>query len=457
MIIFNYATAPTSSLPDSEIRDFRKVVLLTHVSHRWRKILIDYGPIWSDVHIYGQNIDMLSAQIERCKGAPLFVYIRTPSGNTGALRYLKPQNVREAANLIRGHRDQVTRLKVRLRCRFFQQFLGFEWPILEELDLNDICHLNLGLHGASCDGGLPRLRYLTIQGGFNWAMKVAKNLTTLKLQGPMDLQLAAFAEFLRANTSLESLSLIHLDALGSPGRREEPINLPHLNALLVHHAKCECVLALLTLPSLGSLAVSSTGGQSFWSDSPWSGFVSRLSITSLKAQYYSPSYGSITVVGSNGLDPQPLYLKEFSHTTATTALFRLLSNPSLSSVTSFSFVDNMPEGFMSRQQISVICGLLDHLSRVECMRLCPSGLAIEVVRRLGDDSELCPGLRGFEIMVTDRARDVIEDLVYEVLEARSGSGDGWQMRATRYSYLEGLPLMESRTKMVWEKATPRNV
>ena len=447
LIIFDFATAPTSpSNPD--VHDFRQAVRLTHVSYRWREILLDHGPMWSDIHICGQDIDMLSTRIERCKHASLFVSIKNPRAPTTTSSYSELQeNVWEAAKLIRDRRNQVTRLEVRLECGFFQRFLGFEWPALEELVWNDTCLLHSSLHGGSYDKGLPKLRYLTIKGGFDWTMKVAKNLTTLKLQGPLVLELAVFAELLRMNTSLESLNLSHLNAQESPGhRREEPINLPHLDTLSVFNATCGCALTLLTLPSLKTLVVSSSNlGRSFWSDSPWSDFVNRLSITSLEAWCSPPSNENIRVVGSNGPDTLPLYLKDSSSKTTIVALFRSLSNPSLSSVTSFSFINNMPEGVMSPEQISVTCDLLKHLSRVECMRLCPSGLVVEALRRLRDDSGLCPELRKLDIMVSAEALWRVMNLVDEVLEAwsgegdevlkaRSGKGDGWEKRITKYEY-----------------------
>ena len=336
-------------------------------------------------------------------------------------------------------------------CRYFQKFLGFEWPNLEE---SDTCPEYLIPHGCSYnDGGLPRLRHLSIVGGFNWPITGVKHITTLELRGPVDLKLAIFAEFFRMNTSLESLNLINVHTWASPSHHQEnTISLPHLNELSIcdEGATCGRALALLTLPSLKSLSVFSAG-QSFRSDSPWSEFCSRLPISSLEAQYGPPSGGSITMAGSDGLGAQSLYFRECSFKATGTVLFRSLSSPSLSSVTSFSFIKDMPEKVMTLGQNLAICDLLKHLSRVESIHLCPTLLAIRVLRKLRDDSELCPRLRELGVMIAEKYRARVVNLVDGMLRIRGGGG-GWEVRIAKCPHPIGPQRGgELRTQLVWKK------
>lgn len=391
---------------------------------------------------------MLDTQIKRCKGASLLVTIEAPLLDGQLPRYRKfRENIQGIADLIRERRNQVTYLKVRLDRRSFQQWLGFEWTNTRVL--------NLDLQGGSCDGGLPRLRDLSIRGGFGWPMTVVKHLTILKLTGPMDLELAVFAEFLRRNTSLESLALMNLNVLGSPGRhQEERIKLPHLNQLSVSHAKCGCALALLDLPSLKSLAVFSILGQIFWSEPHWSRFYNRLPITSLEARCHF-SHRHVTVVGVSGQDTKSLHLEELSYTNAETSLFRSLSGSSLSSVTSFSFIKNMPEGIMPWTQVSAICDLLRHLPRVERMHICPSRLAVQVLQRLRDNPQLCPRLEELGAVVTGATLCTAVKLVDGMPKGQAGGGDGWKLRTMNYLDPPDLRGVEPRIVVVWGKANPK--
>ena len=117
------------------------------------------------------------------------------------------------------------------------------------------------------------------------------------------------------------------------------------------------------------------------------------------------------MAGSSGLDTQPLHFTEFSPATQGTALFGSLSNASLSSVTSVSLVRSMPEGGVSSSLTAAICSLLEGLPRVERMHLCPSGLALEVLRRLNESLELCPELRKLRVAVTAKTHRMITELV----------------------------------------------
>ena len=429
LTIFDLATASDPFKPTAH--NFHRVVLLTHVSRRWMKILLSCGTIWSNIHIYGQNFDTLNTQVERCQQASLYVSIRVPSqGTTEPLRFSELQkNVQAAADLIRERRDQVTRLHVRMECRSFQQLLGCEWPRLKAFVLVDDCSLGSSSHGGGYVGGLPRLKVLSIDGGSNWPMKLATHITTFKLQGPIKLELVTLAEFFRGNALLESLELTNLNVrVPSRYQEEEAIELPHLKRLLIRDATCGCVLALLNLPSLHHLRVSSRTRRNPWSDPHWSGFYSRLSITRLDAQYHASLRERITVVGSNGSDTRSFRLTEFSPNILGTALLKSLSGTSLSSVTSVSLIKDMPDGSVSSALITAICDLLEHLPRVECMRLSPTRLAIGVLGKLRGSPELCPELRELEVTVTDEACEEVVKLVGEMLKVRAGGSAGKKMR-----------------------------
>jgi hypothetical protein len=327
--------------------------------------------------------------------------------------------------LIRKRRDQVERLEVHMNCRTFLQHLGCEWSNLKEFVWVDTCPVDSSPHGPThprpANGGLPRLKNLSVRGGFRWPMNVAIQLTTFKLTGPINLESSDLTDFLRRNTSLESLELNNLNvSRPSKSKREEPIELLYLTKLAVRNATFGCVLSLLNLPSLKQLWVSSDGERNLWSDTDWSELCPRLAITNLEAQYFAPPYERIEVLGSKGLDTQSLRFTEFSLQTQGYALFESLANASLSSVTSLSLINGMPEQDPS-PLTNEICALIEHFPRVERLRLCPSHLALEVVLCLRDGSGLCPELRELQVTVTPMCWMSIFRAVFQVVKDRGGT------------------------------------
>lgn len=445
-------------LPDETLRaifDYaatRDLVSLTHVCFRWRDILLHYPRIWSDIHAYGRDPRMVDAQIKRCGNEPLLISIGMP------WRFLNPRrrprvrkNIEEVAKLIRKNRDQVTRLCVHLNCQAFREWIGCEWPNLKEFTWTDTCH-EWTARGSGSRGGLLRIRDLYVKGGFCWSLKTFKHLTTLKLTGLVDVKLEDFTEILQRNTLLKDLELAYVNVRGSPNlNREGLIKLPHLKKLKIRDDDKTCgnAFVLLNLPSLESLSVRSLAGQSFSPHSPWSRFCRPLVITSLESEYRRvPSSREITVVGSNKLGTRCLHFKEHSLDMDVPTFFRSLSNPWLSSVTRFFFIRGMPDGVMAPGQISAICDLLTHLSRVEYMRLRPSQLAVEVVQRLRGDPKLCPRLGELQMTVSGTLQATVS-VVEEMLKDRTGRGEHWEMVAKEPTSLpSGVKL---KTPVVWKR------
>ena len=255
-------------------------------------------------------------------------------------------------------------------------------------------------------------------------MNVATHLKMFELQGPMNLNLPTLVKFFRRNTSLESLELNDLDIWGPPAScREKPIELLHLTKLSVHNATCGSMLSLLNLPPLKRLWVFSLEGRNPWSDYNWSEHCSRLSLATLEAQCLA-SPERIAVIGSVGLDTGSLRFTEFSPATQGTTLFESFSNASLPSITSLFLIKDMPEGGAPPSLTTTICDLLERLPRMERMRPCPSGLTVEVMRRLSNDSELYPELGELEVTVTDETYLAVVELGAEVVKVRAGGGDG---------------------------------
>lgn len=436
--IFDFATGP----PNSRTPNFGRVVSLTHVSRLWKEILLNDGRLWSNVHILGQSLHAVAIQIARCRRAPLSVFIEVPSRcirKPSRYSHLRA-NIQGAAQLIQERRGQVKRLEAHMDCQAFPQQLGCEWPSLGEFVWVDTCPLASSLHEhvhvGPVNGVLPRLKDLTIESGIcGWPMNIATQLTTFKLKGPVYLKPSALIDFLRRNTSLQSLELHTLDVpILSQDRREEPIELAHLTKLSVRDADCGHILALLNLSSLKRLWVSSYQGRNPWLDCGWSEPCTRLLITTLKARYCTfpdNTYKSITVEGYSGLDTQALRFTEPSPGLLCATMFRALANGSLHSVTSLSLIDNMPEGGASPPTVE-ICALLGHLPRVVFMRLRPSDLALGVARCLRDDSESCPELRELEVTVTGRTCKSVSELAVEMVKARAGGGAGGKMRKVVY-------------------------
>lgn len=409
--IFYFVTASTST------DNFPRAVSLTHVSRRWRKILLNCGGIWSNIHICHQDFNQVDTQIKRCQRAQLMVSIESPLELSFYSQFL--QNVHGAAVLIRERRDQVTLLQAYMDCGLFYRLFGYEWPNLKEFTLTDSCSSGSSFHEGRyvypLHSGPPKLKVLLVEGSPNWPMNVVTSLTIFRLKGTKTLKLETLAKFFRRNTSLETLELINLDVWKpSNWHRIEPIVLPHLVKLSVRDATCGCALALLRLPSLEQLRISSIRGQDPWTYSPWSEFCSRLHTVSLEAHHRSSSRNGITVTGwSKGMDTRSfLRFTEFNSLDHLgTALFGSLSRASLSSVTSVSFIKHMPDGCRSPSLIAAICNLLEHLPQVERMHLRPSRLVIGVVRRLSGDQKLCPGLRELGIKATESACKTVLSLV----------------------------------------------
>lgn len=457
-MIFNYATAPTP--PDRTTRNFHRVVLLTHVYHQWRNILLSYAPIWSNIYIHGQHLDRLKTQIKRCRQVSLSVFIEVPSRNGMEFsRHLElTNNIWVATNLIRERRNQVIHLRARMGCLTFQRHLRCEWPKLKALDFIDTCSQDSEFHQNGnkdpTQSNLSRLETLSIYGRYNWPVKVATNLTTLKLMGFMELELTTLTEFFRRNTTLESLELANMTVRESPSyHREEPIELPHLVKLSVRGATCGSALALLNLSSVKHLWVS-LGERVPWSDSLWPEICSRLLITSLEAEYSTSN--TITVAGSRGPDTHILRLVETNKSPPIlgTALFKLLSNASLSSVTSLHLVKNATEKGMSPQLIAAICNLLKHLPQVEHVRLCPSTLAVAGMTQLSGNPRLCPELRRLEVVVTEKTCKLILGFLTQLVEARAGGGDRSRIQNVTGLYPADPELLRREKvgiRVVWKK------
>ena len=155
------------------------------------------------------------------------------------------------------------------------------------------------------------------------------------------------------------------------------------------------------------------------------------------------------MVGSVGLDTGTLRFTEFSPATQGATLFELFSNASLPSITSLFLIEDMPEGGAPSSLTTAICDRFERLPRAERMRLCPSGLTVEVMQRLSNDSELCPESRELEVTVTDETYLAVVELGAEVVKVRAGGGDGRKICISTYN-----PLAHSvaGTRTVWKRS-----
>ena len=312
-----------------------------------------------------------------------------------------------------------------MSCQTFAQKLGCEWPSLKEFVWVDTCPTGSSLHGWThaqpADGRLPSLKNLSVEGGIMWPVIVATQLTTFKLKGPFDINCSDLVHFFRSNPSLESLEFNNLHvSRSSRTRREKPIELPYLTKLSANNATFGCVLPLLKAPSLKQLWVLSFGERNPWLDTDWFELSSRLAITNLEAQYFAPPYEKIEVLGSKGFDTYSLRLAESSLRTRGSTLFKALAYASLSSVTSLSLINGVPEQTSSPLS-NEICALLEHLPRVERLRLCPSYLALAAASCLRDDPGLCSKLRELQVTVAFVRLMRIFRPVSQVVEARGGT------------------------------------
>lgn len=205
--IFRLAVGPIKTT------DLHEVLNLSSICRYWRAIVLNHGAMWSSIRLIGRDPSFVTQQVERCRGVPLNPFIDLPRRIFQVEGAPFLANFKRVAPIIRARRSQVRSIPAVIGgCRVLRRDLGLDWPKLEELEWVDACPPESRMHERDPpvpDEGdpAPKLRCLAAKQGLPWDITSIATLTTLKLEGPMNIDVSSF---LQATPGLEALELIRL-------------------------------------------------------------------------------------------------------------------------------------------------------------------------------------------------------------------------------------------------------
>jgi len=238
-------------------------------------------------------------------------------------------------------------------------------------------------------------------------------LTTLKFEGPMDIDIIGF---LQATPGLESLELIRLRVHPSPAQTT-PTDLPHLTRLTIKNAEYGQLFTLFTFPSLRNLSIDPVEGQEP-AEITWGKLQVPPAITRVKMEY-RPPHEKLSIIGSNGELTRSLSLTERVTETRIAPMIQALCDTQLTSVTSLSVGRGFPESGVQLPSAS-ICALISGLPHLRRLDLFPSKIAVAVTEHLRDSTRpehlrnsprVCPELR---ILSLTMVRETYEDVFWSL-------------------------------------------
>jgi hypothetical protein len=331
--IFQLVTGPIKTT------DLRNVLRLSSICHDWRAIILQDGAMWSNIRLTGQDPNFVAQQLGRCRGAPLHLSFDMPHKLFRIEGAPFLSHFKQVAPVIRARRSQVQSISVVIGgCRAFRRDFGLDWPNLEELVWVDACPTGSRMHDRDPpvpdeDHQTPKLRYLAAKQGLAWEMTSVTSLTTLKLEGPMDIDVF---KFLRATPQLESLELIKLHVHPSPTNTTS-IDIPRLTRLVMSNVEYGQLFARVTFPSLRSLTIDPVEHREPSMEITWGKLHVPFGITVLKIEYQPRHrHDRISITGTDRKSTRSFSLTEHAAPTRSALMIQALCNTSLTSVTSLS-------------------------------------------------------------------------------------------------------------------------
>ena len=390
--IFRLAAGPTKTT------DLRDVIRLSSICRHWRAIVLDHGAMWSNIRLTGQDPTFVARQVERCRGVPLHLCIDLPRGVFRVEGAPFLAHFKRVAPIIRARRSQVHSISVIIGgCRAFRRELGLDWPNLEELVWIDTCPEESRMHEQNPpipdDHPAPKLRHLSAKQGLAWEMKTISALTTLKLEGPLNIDIF---KFLRATPRLESLNLIRLRVDPSPVQVTST-DLPRLTRLTMTSVEYGQLFALVAFPSLDYLSVDPVEDQEPV-EIMWGKLCVPPAIATVKIEHLAHRHKKVSITGSDEKKIQSLNLMESATETRTALMIRALCNTSLTSVTSLSVGRGVPELGVQLPSAPV-CSLISILPHLRRLDIFPTKLVVEVTDHLRSSPLVCPELRILSLTV----------------------------------------------------------
>jgi len=413
--IFRFAAGPIKTT------DLRDVLRLSSTCRHWRAVILAHGVMWSTIRLTGQDPSFVTEQVKRCQGVPLHLIIDMPPTLFRVEGAPFLARVKQIAPIIRARRSQVRSISAVVGgCRVFRQDFGLDWPNLEELVWVDTCRAGLRVHERPPvpDEGYrtPNLTHLSAKHGLAWEMASVAPLTTVKLEGPMDIDIF---KFLRITPQLESLELIKFHVEPAP-RDATLINLPRLTRLTMINVEYGQLFSRVTFQSLSNLIVDPVEGQEPTMEIAWGKLQVPPTITTLKIECLTYRHDTISITGSNGAKTHSVNLMEDAALTRSAPMILAICHASLTSVTSLSVGKGVLETGVQLPSIP-ICALISELPYLWHLDLFPSQLALTVVGYLHDNPFVCPELKELSFTVVRETCEELFLLLCELVEDRADS------------------------------------
>ena len=215
------------------------------VSHRWRKTLLSFSSLWSDIHIsWGRGHFTF---LERSKSAPVNVFMGIPhyTSHAAATEFLNRHATKIETLTVVVHEDDIPRLLPPM-------------PSLKKLDLS--WDRTLSLRHRADEFTFPTVTTLTVRRGYAFPFNVPW-LTRLQVHSEPALSITKLLDFLNACPFLEELEV---DYNEETERDHDTIDLPRLR-LYSHSTSTDahlCLFDKLSFPSSCSVVFNYWNGPS---------------------------------------------------------------------------------------------------------------------------------------------------------------------------------------------------
>ena len=397
------------------------VLRLSSICRHWRATILGHGAMWSNIHLFGQDPDFVTQQVKRCRGVPLHLFIDLPYKVFRVEGAPFLANFKQIVPVIKAKRSQVRSISVVTGgCRVLRRDLGQDWPNLEELVWVDACPIGSRTHEqdfpAPGENRRPsKLRYLSAKQGLGWGITSITPLTTLKLEGPMNIDIF---KLLQVTPHLESLELTKFN-VQPPPRNAASFDLPRLTKLEMDNVEYGSLFARVIFPSLRSLSVNTVEHEEPV-EIVWCKLQVPPAITAVKIEYLSHRYHKISITGSNEAKTHSLNLTEHFGLTRGIPMIMALSDTSLTSVTSLSIGKGVPEGGVQLPPtpLCILISGLPHLSRLD---LFPSHFTVEALEYLCQHQLECPELKILSLTVARRTCEAVFELLWQLVTERANS------------------------------------
>jgi len=402
--------------------DLRNVLRLSSVCRYWRAVILAHGAMWSTIRLTGQDPSFVVEQVKRCLGVPLHLTIDMPSPLFRVEGAPFLGRIKQITPIIRARRSQVRSISAVVgSCRFFRRDFGLDWPNLEELVWVDACQTGSRGHESppvpDKDHRTPKLRYLSAKQGLAWGIASVTSLSTVKLEGPMDVDIF---KFLQTTPQLESLELIKLDIHPTPTHATS-LDLPRLTRLVMSNVEYGQLFVRVTFPSLNNLVIDPVKHQEPRIEIDWRKLQVPSAIITLKVEYLTRGpHDTISITGLDGAKIHSLGLMEHPAPTRSSPMILALCHASLASVTSLSIGRGVPEAGVQLPSIP-ICALISGLPNLWRLDLFPSQLTLPTVGYLCNHPFACPELKILSLAIVREICEEAFGLLSELVEDRANS------------------------------------